>query len=64
MNLGTSMASAHVAGVAALIWQAKPHLENKDIRRILDKTATEMGEERLYGNGLVDAFKALNFISK
>ncbi|WP_169744881.1 S8 family serine peptidase [Paenibacillus durus] len=58
------MASSHVAGVAALIWQAKPYLENKDIREILDKTATEMGEEKLYGHGLVDALKALNFIGK
>lgn len=64
MNLGTSMASSHVAGVAALIWQANPQLENKDIRKILDRTATEMGEKRLYGHGLVDAWKALDSIMK
>ncbi|WP_171418251.1 S8 family peptidase [Paenibacillus alvei] len=64
MNLGTSMASSHVAGVAALIWQANPQLENKDIRKILDRTATEMGEKRLYGHGLVDAWKALDDMMK
>lgn len=46
------------------MWQANPQLENKDIRKILDRTATEMGEKRLYGHGLVDAWKALDDMTK
>lgn len=63
MNLGTSMASAHVTGVAAQIWGAKPDLlKNKDIRKILDKTATKLGKKSTYGYGLVDALKAFDYI--
>ncbi|RCW41581.1 S8 family peptidase [Paenibacillus prosopidis] len=64
MNVGTSMASAHVAGVAALIWEANPNLRNEDIREILDKTAVLIGDKILYGYGLVDALKGLNYGDK
>ncbi|MCY9657616.1 S8 family peptidase [Paenibacillus chondroitinus] len=64
MNLGTSMASPHVTGVAAQIWEATPHLKNKDIREILDNTATKMGEKASYGYGLIDALNALNYTKK
>ncbi|WP_051287339.1 S8 family peptidase [Paenibacillus taiwanensis] len=61
MTLGTSMAAAHVSGVAALIMEAKPHLNNREIRSIVMHTASKMGERNLYGHGLVDALKAIHY---
>lgn len=58
---GTSMASPHVAGVAALVSEAKPELNNVDLRNILNETATTLGDSFSYGNGLVDALKAVNY---
>ncbi len=40
---GTSMASPHVAGAAALAWAANPALANVDIRTILQLTAEDLG---------------------
>ena len=56
---GTSMASPHVAGVAALVWEAKPNLTNVQLRNLLNETATSIGDSFEYGNGLVDGFKAI-----
>lgn len=39
---GTSMASPHVAGVAALVWGAKTDLTNADLRAVLQNTAVEL----------------------
>ncbi|MCK5405638.1 MAG: S8 family serine peptidase, partial [Desulfobulbaceae bacterium] len=59
---GTSMASPHVAGVAALIKAVNPSLTNIDIRGILEDTAEDLGAERWdssFGYGLVDAAAAV-----
>lgn len=40
---GTSMASPHVAGVAALAWAANTSLSNQDMRQILRDTAEDLG---------------------
>jgi len=40
---GTSMASPHVAGVAALVWAADPSLTNVQLRTILRETAESLG---------------------
>ncbi|MBE0431387.1 MAG: S8 family serine peptidase [Dehalococcoidia bacterium] len=40
---GTSMASPHVAGVAALVWAADPTLSNVQLRGILQSTAEDLG---------------------
>lgn len=58
---GTSMAAAHVTGVAALLWEARPELTNVQIRNILNETAMSLGNPFLFGNGLVDAHKAINY---
>lgn len=53
---GTSMASPHVAGVAALAWAANPDLTNVQIRGILQDTAEDLGlPEDHQGYGLVRA---------
>ncbi len=39
---GTSMASPHVAGVAALVWGADSSLSNSDVRAVLQNTAQDI----------------------
>lgn len=60
---GTSMASPHVAGAAALLWGANPSLENSDVRRVLREGATNIGRHEHYGFGLVNVPKSLSLIS-
>ena len=58
---GTSMASPHVAGTAALVWVAYPNWTNADVRYQLQTTADDLGDpgwDPLYGYGLVDADEA------
>lgn len=59
---GTSMASPHVAGTAALVIQANPTLTNEQIRSFLIRTAVDLGPsgwDPSYGWGLVDALAAV-----
>jgi subtilisin family serine protease len=59
---GTSMATPHVAGVAALIWSANPGWTNVQIREALTETAFDLGpagRDIAYGYGLVQAVDAL-----
>lgn len=60
---GTSMASPHVAGVAALIWSANPSWSNQQIRDALAVTAEDLGSagrDNSYGWGLIRAKAALD----
>lgn len=60
---GTSMASPHVAGVAALVIAAGIANNPAGVQAVLQTTALDLGAEGrddLYGYGLVDAGKALN----
>ena len=55
---GTSMATPHVSGVAALAMEANPLLSNVEIRALLQNTADDLGavgRDNLFGFGLVDA---------
>ena len=53
---GTSMASPHVAGTAALVWAANPSWSNTDVRKCLQNTAENIGLlDTEQGYGLVDA---------
>jgi subtilisin family serine protease len=59
---GTSMATPHVAGVAALVIGKNPSLTPDDVERILERTATDLGVpnyDTTYGWGLVNAQAAL-----
>ena len=59
---GTSMASPHVAGTAALVWKANPTWSNDDVRTQLQETAEDLGAvgwDSEFGYGLVNAAEAV-----
>lgn len=59
---GTSMATPHVAGVAALIWSHHPTKKNSDVRTAMTSTALDKGakgRDVYYGFGIVQAEAAL-----
>lgn len=59
---GTSMATPHVAGVAALVWSHFPDLGPADIRNALAATAEDLGSagrDNSYGYGLIQAADAV-----
>jgi serine protease len=63
-STGTSMASPHVAGVAALIKAIHPEYGPDDIRQVLQDTAEDVGApgwDDRYGYGLVDAHAAVSY---
>ncbi|MFN2302130.1 MAG: S8 family serine peptidase [Anaerolineales bacterium] len=63
---GTSMATPHVSGVAALIWSAEPEWTNVQIREAMTATAIDLGDsgkDVMFGFGLVQAYDALNYLS-
>lgn len=61
---GTSMASPHVAGTAALVWKANPSWSNDKVRAKLQETAEDISlSTREQGYGLVDAAKAAGLSS-
>jgi serine protease len=58
---GTSMATPHVSGVAALVWGAAPQLTAQELRTVLQATAEDIdvaGRDAKTGFGLVDAHAA------
>ncbi len=66
LTTGTSVATAHVSGVAALLLAQKPSRTPEDIRSILTSTAKDLGPkgvDPLFGAGLVDPLKALQLIA-
>ena len=68
---GTSMACPHVSGVAALVIQRNPMLTALQVREVLAKSTTQVGDKpystnkeygewnQWYGYGLIDAYKAV-----
>jgi hypothetical protein len=59
---GTSVATANVSGVAALLIARRPSLTPEEIRAILVRTAKHLGSQGMnpqFGAGLVDPLKAL-----
>jgi subtilisin family serine protease len=62
---GTSMATPHVSGVAALIWAQAPQKTNAQVRQALLATAEDLGSagrDNSFGYGLVRAKAALDYL--
>jgi subtilisin len=55
---GTSMASPHVAGAAALVMAGNPGLSNVQVRQKLVNTAIPLGDAFYYGKGVIDVYAA------
>jgi serine protease len=63
---GTSMATPHVAGVAALIWSYFPGKTAAQIRAALTSTAEDLGapgRDNSFGHGLIRAKNALDALA-
>ncbi|WP_232772574.1 S8 family serine peptidase [Psychromonas sp. Urea-02u-13] len=66
---GTSMATPHVAGVAALVWSHYLECTNEEIRTALAASALDrgtVGRDHYYGHGIVqakDMYDSLNLAS-
>ncbi len=63
---GTSMATPHVSGVAALIWNNAPGCSAAEVRAAMDQTAEDLGaagRDDAYGFGLVQAQSALALLN-
>jgi hypothetical protein len=56
---GTSMATPHVTGSAALLWSIDKSKTNKEILDTLQKSVTPIGEKNEYGNGIINIANAL-----
>ncbi len=62
---GTSMASPHVAGVAALVWSHHPTCTAQEIRSVLNTTAQDLGaagRDVKFGYGLAQTKDAVDYI--
>jgi serine protease len=62
---GTSMATPHVAGVAALVWSYHTSCTAQNIRDALNATAEDRGasgRDNYYGYGIVKALDAKNYL--
>lgn len=71
LRSGTSMASPHVAGVAALVYQANPQLTPDQVEQIITSTATPLNDaenvakpNHAYGHGKVNAYNAVKAAQK
>lgn len=59
---GTSMASPHVAALAALIRSVNPDLKNTEVMDIIRKNVIDLGDkgrDKYYGYGQIDVYAAL-----
>ncbi|MGQ9626391.1 MAG: S8 family peptidase [Anaerolineae bacterium] len=59
---GTSMATPHVAGLAALVWPLYPDYTNDQLQKRIEQTAVDLGSpgwDEYYGHGRIDAYQAV-----
>ena len=60
---GTSMATPHVAGLAALLFSLNPRLTNAQVRELIETNVDDLGTagwDPYFGNGRINARKALD----
>ncbi len=63
---GTSMATPHVSGLAALVWSHYPNCNNHDIRNAINASAEDLGSagrDQRYGYGLALAKNAYDHLN-
>ncbi|WP_411360953.1 S8 family serine peptidase [Pseudidiomarina sp. YC-516-91] len=63
---GTSMATPHIVGVAALVWSQHTSCTNDEIRAALHASAKDLGatgRDNAYGHGLVQAKAAVDYLT-
>jgi len=63
---GTSMATPHVSGVAAIVWSAAPAASNTQLRSALQSTALDLGaagRDNEFGHGLVQSLAAADALT-
>ena len=64
---GTSIAAAHVSGIAALLLERKPSLRPADIRSTLIATARQVGPptpDSDFGAGIANAYRAVTWLDR
>ena len=68
MSTGTSIATAHVSGVVALMLERDPTLTPRDVRLILEvdrrPISAPKGRDTQFGWGLVNPAKALAMVDE
>jgi subtilisin family serine protease len=67
LTTGTSVAAAHVSGIAALLLERRPSLKPGDIRAVLTTTAKHLGPavpDSDFGAGLVNAYRAVTWLDR
>jgi len=63
---GTSMASPHAVGAAALVWASSPNSTATNVATALEQTAKDLGDpgnDATYGFGLVNAYDAAKMLN-
>ena len=66
VTTGTSVAAAHVSGIAAMLLQEKPSLKPAEVRSIIMSTAKPLGsagQQSDFGAGLADAYRAVTLLN-
>jgi subtilisin family serine protease len=64
---GTSLAAAHISGIAALLLERQPDLTPEAVRNILFSTAIDLGpkgHDDQFGAGRADAYRAVSSIQR
>lgn len=67
LTTGTSVAAAHVSGVAALLIERRPQIDFAALEEVLFTTAKDLGakgRDSQFGFGLVDPYRALNELAE
>jgi subtilisin family serine protease len=59
LTTGTSVASAEVSGIVALLLERNPKLTPEDVRTVLTTSAKKLGASTDFGSGLVNPLKAI-----